>query len=131
MTKAPSHDTGPAGAAGSLQTPQDAPSRRSLLLGIAAGTVAAGSFAANATAEDGCTTGAAAARKSVRIVFDARRSPTLDDVNKAIAAAAGFAGCTCCGLDGIDIEMVQQEILGPDPTPFLITAGPTPQPAGF
>jgi hypothetical protein len=59
----------------------------------------------------------------VRVVFDARKPPVLEDVVAALEMAAGETGCTRCGLGGIDVNLVLEEILGPEPDPWIITAG--------
>jgi hypothetical protein len=100
--------------------------RRSLLKSLALGTVAAGAIAGSAKAAESVgATGELRVRRNVRVVFEQRKPPNLDDVFAALEKAAGEAGCTRCGLDGIDIKLVLEEIWGPDPTPWVITAGET------
>jgi hypothetical protein len=67
-------------------------------------------------------------KRTVRIAFDARRPPTLEDVFAAIDQVLGPAGCTRCGFDGIDLKLDVEEILGPEPTPWVVT---TWEPTGF
>jgi hypothetical protein len=96
--------------------------RRSLLKSIALGTVAAGALG-SATGAESATTSGALTKRNVRVVFDARKPPVFEDVLAALERAAGEYGCTRCGLGGIDVHLVLEEILGPEPDPWVITAG--------
>ncbi|HEY0708244.1 MAG TPA: hypothetical protein VGG33_15675 [Polyangia bacterium] len=62
---------------------------------------------------------AAGAKPQVKLTFNRRRPPTLDELVEVVALAAGRLGCTGCGFDGIDLKLVLDEILDPEPQPWV------------
>jgi hypothetical protein len=104
---------------------RDSPTRRSFIKSVTAGAVAAAGLAAAAPALAGATAGAggvtAGGARHLRVAFQGGGLTTLEDVRKAIESAVGFAGCTRCGFDGIDLTLRQEEILGPEPDPWIVT----------
>jgi hypothetical protein len=104
---------------------RDSPTRRSFIKNITAGAVAAAGLAAASPALAGATAGAggvtAGGARHLRAAFAGGGRTTLEDVRKAIEAAVGAAGCTRCGFDGIDLTLRQEEILDPEPCPWIVT----------
>ncbi len=60
-------------------------------------------------------------RAKVRIAFNRQRPPSLDDVFAALEKILAPTGCTRCGFDGIDFLLQLEEILGPEPDPWVGT----------
>ena len=102
----------------------DTAHRRSFIKTMVAGAVAAGAIGAVplvAKAQDKGLTATVAPTRRLRISFNGRRPPVLEEIYRAIEQAAGEAGCTRCGLLGYDIYMGCQEIVQPVEAPFVMT----------
>jgi len=63
----------------------------------------------------------ARSRAIVRIAFNSSQPPSLDDVYAALEKVMGPAGCTRCGFDGLDFLLQLEEIVNPEPTPWVAT----------
>jgi hypothetical protein len=60
-------------------------------------------------------------RAKVRIAFNQGRPPELNDVFAAVEKVLGQGPCTRCGLDGIDFLLRLEEIVEPQPLPWVAT----------
>jgi hypothetical protein len=60
-------------------------------------------------------------RAIVRIAFNNRRPPTLDEVREAIEKTLGPSRCAFCGFDGIDVLLQLEEIVNPAAQPWVST----------
>lgn len=63
----------------------------------------------------------ARSRAIVRIAFNSSQPPSLDDVYAALEKVMGPAGCTRCGFDGLDFLLQLEEIVNPEPQPWVAT----------
>jgi anaerobic selenocysteine-containing dehydrogenase len=96
---------------------RESPTRRTFIKGVAAGAAAAAGLAAGSSPASAATrTGA----RHLRVAFDQGRFTTIEDVHKAVEAALGPSGCTRCGFDGIDLRLRKEEILDPEPAPWVV-----------
>jgi hypothetical protein len=59
------------------------------------------------------------AKPMVKLTFNRKRPPSLDDLMEVLAEATGRLGCTGCGFDGIDLRLVLDEIMDPEPQPWV------------
>ena len=104
---------------------RDSPTRRSFIKSVTAGAVAAAGLAAASPALAGATapprTATQGGARHLRVAFNRGGLTTLEDVHEAIERALGVAGCTRCGFDGIDLLLRQEEVLRPDPHPWIVT----------
>jgi hypothetical protein len=116
--------TAEAGNAGDESGNAAGDDRRSFIRRLVSGSLVAGGVAA--TALPARPAGAApvigknllaasSAKPFVKLTFNRRRPPTLDELVEVVAVATGKLGCTGCGFDGIDLRLVVDELVDPDP----------------
>lgn len=118
-------------ASSSIAADAEVANRRSFMKTLAAGTVAAGALA-GITAKAATPTAAqniyaqrlaVQARKPtavLRLSFDRKQPPKLQEVFRAIEAALEPTGCTACGFDGLDFLLRLDEVINPQ-TPWVAT----------
>ncbi len=106
--------------------------RRSFMKTLAAGTVAAGALT-GITAKAATPTAAqniyaqrltAQARKPtavLRLSFNQKRPPKLNEVFRAIEEVLAPTGCTACGFDGLDFLLRLDDIITPAQDGFVAT----------
>jgi hypothetical protein len=61
----------------------------------------------------------------VRLSFNQRRPPKLEQIAEALERILGETGCPRCGFDGIDVRLRLEEIVNPaanpQPLPWVAT----------
>lgn len=102
--------------------------RRSFIKTLAASSVAAGTLAASTVAATRPNAAIAQDREAagnllavrprpqtatLRLSFNRKQEPSIDDIFRAIERALGETGCTKCGLGGIDVLLRLDEIINP------------------
>jgi hypothetical protein len=90
---------------------------------LPAGDAAAASLLAPSRLTALTTTATPSASPVLKLTFNRKRPPTLYDLIDVVAEATGRLGCTGCGFDGIDLRLVLDEILDPEPQPNLPWTG--------
>jgi len=104
--------------------------RRSFLKGVA-GAVTAGALASESLSAEVGPGGVEMDRNTkidgtrrrvvLRIAFDKQRPPALAEVVEALEKTLVKSGCFQYGFDRVDIRLRLEEILGPDPMPWVAT----------
>jgi hypothetical protein len=122
------------------QAPESA-NRRSFMKGMAAGTLAAGTLAGTVVNAGAKNAGQEAAQElgdlqlavrprrpaaTMRVSFNQKRRPDLDDIFRVIERALGETGCTKCGLGGLDVLLRLDEIINPAIPAVVVLEGELP-----
>ncbi|HEY0715351.1 MAG TPA: hypothetical protein VGF45_21905 [Polyangia bacterium] len=83
--------------------------------GVGATVLPARSAAAAPVLSRSLLAAAPSAKPMVKLTINRRKPPTLDELVEIVAVATGKLGCTGCGFDGIDLRLVVDELVDPDP----------------
>lgn len=96
--------------------------RRSFIKNLAVGTVAAGAIAGGVVNTSAANVQREAAQLTIkprkatatlRLSFNQKRKPSLDDVYAALERVLRETGCTKCGFDGLDVILRLDSIINP------------------